>query len=1542
MSSNKAVILEHTTEVTSADSQGRAVSGHLDNSPFFMRQPEKNPICQTDICILHLKYECFLITLNTFKSICMKIHPRGTNTMHSNPPNDKSPHRVSPPRTPLKPGDKGLVAADKGINPETSKNDRTLELATDQSIAARHLLYHPNATTLAVVNRCADGVGSVMARLAHTGNKDGDLAKDEILINMVSRLMADGSTGRIIGFNQEVDELMKMKKTSPTPPEYAERAEKLANKCRENMAHITATAKIPGPDGALARQGLLAFMGDLGGLEKTETGFGLAFKGPIGNEDPDPKIAAKIASKHVYDAYVAGLCDAQRKLNGQGPASPEEVSKFEVEFAAARAATSVKGGVLSAPAHTAAKKAERAPVTWDVRVREGLLDQGNKAEDRLKKAYPDHKKTLVDAAWPGYLVSPEVTKNVVEPVTGHVSGTFGEMAVTMNLFCGTPPKTMTREDPSGLGNSKNEAQQIQASAIAALSGAGLITAGFHSAVEMFQPMSTFTTQATTGALGPKAVEDTITHAKALEAYANHLDNSSDRSAFTYTRTVTPPPPLQPYQDTYKLTSHELNLDKDHLMAKSQSLADVATKSVDMISVLQGEGGTIATLDVSRIMANHSTDPQVPAKLYSVTTRLEELGQGGYTPALKLARDLIESPLRNEKTQEKLLEFAVKAAELTAIHKDKNLIASKAKEEASRLEIMAVDKESAFDKTNKERDRILSIGWGTTGNYSAKDRAEARELSEKFDAVWMSVRKEAISSRKEAEYSKETQIKAQEIADKAEEASIDAQTEVLDIEIVERQKAANQSPHRVSPPRTPLKPGDKGLVAADKGINPETSKNDRTLELATDQSIAARHLLYHPNATTLAVVNRCADGVGSVMARLAHTGNKDGDLAKDEILINMVSRLMADGSTGRIIGFNQEVDELMKMKKTSPTPPEYAERAEKLANKCRENMAHITATAKIPGPDGALARQGLLAFMGDLGGLEKTETGFGLAFKGPIGNEDPDPKIAAKIASKHVYDAYVAGLCDAQRKLNGQGPASPEEVSKFEVEFAAARAATSVKGGVLSAPAHTAAKKAERAPVTWDVRVREGLLDQGNKAEDRLKKAYPDHKKTLVDAAWPGYLVSPEVTKNVVEPVTGHVSGTFGEMAVTMNLFCGTPPSSVSRHNPAGDSIPSADKNQLTAIAALSGAGLITAGFHSAVEIFQPMSTLTTQATTGALGPEAVESTLMHAEALRAFVTHLDNGGDRSTFVHTKTVTPPDPFKPYQLTCTLNEEELQLSKENLMDKALSLEDAATKSVDMISLLQGEGGTIATLDVSRVMANHSTNPDMVFQEYSLNTRLDELGQKGSTNALKKARELAQSPDTSKELLELAIEAAEWAFESKEMHERALRADKEASRLETIAADKEAAFDKTNKERDNLLTIGWGATGNYSAKDRAEAREKSDAFNKVWTLARSEAIAARKEATAAKQQANEAHSLDNEHAVETRKAVLRVSEVENDELIAPRRSAELDNVAELDIEEPKVHQKVETEPVVKVDMERFKQAVKNPTSQEENENSNSFKPS
>lgn len=44
MSSNKVVIIEHKTEVTGADSQGKAVSGHLDTGPIIYPAKSKNSL----------------------------------------------------------------------------------------------------------------------------------------------------------------------------------------------------------------------------------------------------------------------------------------------------------------------------------------------------------------------------------------------------------------------------------------------------------------------------------------------------------------------------------------------------------------------------------------------------------------------------------------------------------------------------------------------------------------------------------------------------------------------------------------------------------------------------------------------------------------------------------------------------------------------------------------------------------------------------------------------------------------------------------------------------------------------------------------------------------------------------------------------------------------------------------------------------------------------------------------------------------------------------------------------------------------------------------------------------------------------------------------------------------------------------------------------------------------------------------------------------------------------------------------------------------
>ncbi|CAM2802969.1 Uncharacterised protein [Legionella steigerwaltii] len=563
----------------------------------------------------------------------------------------------------------------------------------------------------------------------------------------------------------------------------------------------------------------------------------------------------------------------------------------------------------------------------------------------------------------------------------------------------------------------------------------------------------------------------------------------------------------------------------------------------------------------------------------------------------------------------------------------------------------------------------------------------------------------------------------------------------------KQNIEPKAPHRKSPPREGLNI-TKGVTDGQKGVNPEQSQNPRTIELATDQSTAARHLLYYPNEASLSVMVKSADGIDCVMGRLKHDGDADKDLAKDEILISMCTRLMADGGTGRIIGFNDRLAKLVEMKKQDPSSVTYIEGVKSLAEECRVNMAQITTTAKKPGPEGALARQGILSFMGDLGGIERHETGFGAAYKGPLCD------------AKDVYNTYVAGLCDAQRKLRGlKIPALDEWVKDFEEEFHKARQQTSLKGGGLSAPVHTARKKEERAPIGWDVQERQGLLNTGNLAEDRLKSVNSSHKKTLVDAAWPSYLVSEAVTKDVVEPVTGHVSGTFGEMAVTMNLFCGTDPKSIDWQNPSGQPIPSAHKDQVTAIGALAAAGLITAGFHSAVEIFQPLSTFTTHPTHGALGPKAVIDMNLHAQALRGLAKYLDQFDRPSGWVESSL--------DGKTTYTLTQEEIKLVKEDLLNKAQSIEDAATKSVDMISALQGEGGTIASLELCRVLANHSTDPKVPLKLCSLNTRLEQLGLRGYSPELKEAREIAKQPvsDSQQKELESAIETAEKAADRRE---------------------------------------------------------------------------------------------------------------------------------------------------------------------------------
>lgn len=706
----------------------------------------------------------------------------------------KTPEK-SPPRRPLGLAQGVVTATDKeyAINPEKPTNKRTIELATDQSIAARNLLYNPNASSLAVISKCAAGINAVMHRLKHTDDVQDNLKKDKILISMCTRLMADGGAGRIPTFNTRLADLVNMQNLNPKPDNYAKSVSSLAQECRNNMAKITATAVNFGHEGACARQGMLAFLGDLGGIEKHETGFGSAYKGPL----CDPK--------EIYMTYVAGLCDAQRTLTNQKiPASHDAIVSFEKALEESRKNTSIKGGSLSAPVHTAGKKIQRAPLSFKVEERKGLLNTGDMAEEKLKTVFSEHHKSLVDVAWPSYLVSKEVVEDVAEPVTGHISGTFGEMVTTMNLFCGTTPNTITWETPSGAG-AENSDQTVS---IAALAAAGLISAGFHSAVEIYQPMSTFTTHATQESIGPKAVAMMNKHVKALRAYANEEGNVMDKRATEWVH------------DGYALDDIELNLSREELLSKAESLENAATKSVDMISMLQGGGGSIATLEVSRVMASQSSYPKIPFKLYSVQTQLDELGLRAHTSELEKARTLAK--LSASKEQQINLERAISDAELAADQRDLlHQAIVQADLKVQRAEAVLLQKQKNLSVTTKATEAAQRLGWGEKSSLPEKalqarqnidllenTRKQAFRENETAKSELVILKLEATSAKKEATAAKKegiaqiaetTAAKQEQIAQQAEQKVVmTEQTLIVKTQATDVALRRGWEPERSSP------------------------------------------------------------------------------------------------------------------------------------------------------------------------------------------------------------------------------------------------------------------------------------------------------------------------------------------------------------------------------------------------------------------------------------------------------------------------------------------------------------------------------------------------------------------------------------------------------------------------------------------------------------------------------------------------------------------------------------------------------------------------
>ena len=375
--------------------------------------------------------------------------------------------------------------------------------------------------------RCATGVRRILDTVKSTGPVEDDVAKGEILISMFTRFMADGGAGRIQGFNATLQALVDAKAKLPQNQQgYQREVMILADRCRDRMERILAECEnIPGPENALARQALLTFMGDLGGLEATQTGFGAAYSVPLcGTEKPDPG--------KVYDTFVRGLYDAQGRPESLAPSSitgkniKDPFKQFKEDLEKARERTTVKdtGGVLSAAVHTIDKKGQRKMVVGPNLIRDGLLGQGPNADEKIFDKFNsyqiDDAKRLLSVGWPQFVVPEALVEDVVEPVTGHISGSFGELAVMILMFYGVQPQAITAEKP--FGDAPPEAVQ----AIASIAAAMLISAGYHSAVEIFQPMSTFCGNSPHLVVGKIATENTRKYVEELDKFANWKQASS--------------------------------------------------------------------------------------------------------------------------------------------------------------------------------------------------------------------------------------------------------------------------------------------------------------------------------------------------------------------------------------------------------------------------------------------------------------------------------------------------------------------------------------------------------------------------------------------------------------------------------------------------------------------------------------------------------------------------------------------------------------------------------------------------------------------------------------------------------------------------------------------------------------------------------------------------------------------------------------------------------------------------------------------------------
>jgi hypothetical protein len=132
----------------------------------------------------------------------------------------------------------------------------------------------------------------------------------------------------------------------------------------------------------------------------------------------------------------------------------------------------------------ASKRDERENSKEPASSRVGILPTGTNIDDEIKEA--KNKEKIKAAKWPKQLIKFERIKSSKEPWAGHMSSSILELLFVFDLITGNDPliSYKEKEDSKILETTERKAR-------AAISSAFLIGIGYHSALEVYEVVSTY-------------------------------------------------------------------------------------------------------------------------------------------------------------------------------------------------------------------------------------------------------------------------------------------------------------------------------------------------------------------------------------------------------------------------------------------------------------------------------------------------------------------------------------------------------------------------------------------------------------------------------------------------------------------------------------------------------------------------------------------------------------------------------------------------------------------------------------------------------------------------------------------------------------------------------------------------------------------------------------------------------------------------------------------------------------------------------------------